>query len=171
MKSNIDQIKERFNAFYADTINASPDREDKLAKFLFSEICNDLQEKKIKSFQDWLVYYSTQTNEFDEIVKLVESYYYKALRQDLNAITLEEKIMAYNAVSLYSIEMDVDMPVGRFAGSIISIFIEIIRHYNLVLKGYLQLKGNILISDKNKSQFFSVWDAGNVKKEIPITLF
>jgi len=164
-------MKERLNAFLADSINASPDKEDKLAKFLFSEIFNDLQSKGIKNFQDWLVYYSTQTNDFQEIVKLVESYYYKAIRQELVAITIEEKIMAYNAVALYSIEMDVDMPVGRFAGSIINIFIEIIRHYNLVLKGYLLLKGNILISDRNQSKFFSVWEAGNVRKEIPITLF
>jgi hypothetical protein len=148
-----------------------PDLDTHMSNFLFSEVVNYLHDKSIKDLGDWLRYYSTDGNYLDNIVVLTESYYYKALRGDLESISMEEKILIYNAIALYSIEMDIDKPEGKIINTVILTFIEIIRHYNLFVKGYLSMKGDLLISDRNKSQFYSVWNAGSIKKEIPITLF
>lgn len=133
---------------------------------------NDFIETGIKDFNDWLVYYSTEGNNFEDIVKLIESYYYKALRQDLSSVTIEEKVLVFNAIALYCTEMDVERPRGQLFSKIIYTFIEIVRHYNLHLKGFLSLKGKVLISNRSESKFFSVWSNGSESpKEIPITLF
>lgn len=169
MGKGIKHIKENFINFYNEYMEL-PDIENKLNNFLFSELINDFNDKKINNFGDWLKYYSTE-NDFSEIVTLTESYYYKALSKNFNDVTLEEKILMHMAVALYSREMDIDRPQGQIINTIIMTFIEVIRHYNLLLDGYLSLKGDILISDRNRCQFYSVWSGGNYKKEMPIILF
>jgi len=171
MKNNeIDNIKEKLINFYDDNISV-PDLDTRMSNFLFSEVVNDLLEKGIKNFGDWLKYYSTDGNDLDDIVTLTESYYYKALKRDLDGISMEEKILIYNAIALYSIEMDIDKPEGKIMNTVILTFIEIVRHYALFIKGYLSMKGDLLISDRSKSQFYTVWNAGSYKREMPITLF
>jgi len=171
MKNNeIDNIKEKLINFYDDNISV-PDLDTRMSNFLFSEVVNDLLEKKIKNLGDWLKYYSTDGNDLDDILVLTESYYYKALRRDLESISMEEKILIYNAIALYSIEMDIEKPEGKIMNTVILTFIEIVRHYGLFVKGYLSMKGELLISDRSKSQFYTVWEGGSFKKELPITLF
>ena len=171
MKNNeINNIKEKLINFYDDNISV-PDLDTRMFNFLFSEVVNDLLDKNINNLGDWLRYYSTDGNDLDDIVVLTESYYYKALRRDLESISMEEKILIYNAIALYSIEMDIDKPEGKIMNTVILTFIEIVRHYSLFVKGYLSMKGDLLISDRSKSQFYSVWDAGSIRKEMPITLF
>ncbi len=40
-----------------------------------------------------------------------------------------------------------------------------------VEKTYLSMKGEILLSDRNRCQFYSVWSGGEYKREMPIILF
>jgi hypothetical protein len=169
--NNLNNIKARYAAFY-DNSAALPDIEDSLFKFLFNEILIDIRSKNIRNFHEWLKYYSTDGTDFEPICKLASSYYEKVLQQKFDDIIFDEKVLMFNALALYSIEMDVD-PVedARFRGTIFQTFIEIIEHYKLVLGGYLSLKGQILISDRNKCTFYSVWSANGVNKETPITLF
>lgn len=169
--NNLNNIKAKYVAFY-DNSEALPNIEDSLFKFLFNEIYTDIQYKKIQNFHDWLKYYSTDGNDFEPISKLASSYYEKVLQQKFDDITFEEKVLMFNALALYSIEMDVDaISSEHFRGKILLTFIEIIEHYKLVIAGYLSLKGQILISDRNKCTFYSVWSADGVEKETPITLF
>lgn len=171
MSENMKHIKEKMMIFYQNTITM-PDIEERMDDYLFGEIYNDFQEKGIKSFGDWLKYYSTDGNNFQDIVDVTEAYYFKALTEKFDNITIEEKIIAHNALALYSLEMDIDKPRGRLIGTIISTFIEIVRHYNLYIKGYLLMRGNVFISDRTKTKFFSVWSNGSTfNKEMPITLF
>lgn len=171
MTKGFKDITSRLKEFYDNTIDM-PDMEARLGDFLYKEIMNDFLEKKIKNFNDWLKYYSTEGNDFEDVVKLTESYYYKVLRKDLINISMEEKVLIYNAIALYCTEMDVDRPTGTLFNKIIGTFIEIVRHYNLFLKGFVSLKGEISISDRTKTKFFSVWSNGDsFKKEVPITLF
>lgn len=164
-------IQDKLLRFSEDNISM-PDLESRISNFLFSQIINDLKDKGIKTFGEWLKYYSTEGNDFEEVVVMSEAYYYKALRRDFDSISLEEKILVYNAIALYCIEMDIERPTGKLFGMIINTFIEIVRHYNLSIKGYLSLKGDVLISDRSKSQFYSVWSNGSTfKREMPITLF
>lgn len=168
--SEIKHIKDKLINFYEDN-STMPDIETRMTNFLFSAIINDLQEKDIKSFGDWLKYYSSDGNSFEDIVSLTESYYFKALKRELNVITMEEKVLIHNAIALYSLEMDIEMPKGNILNTVILTFIEIIRHYNLFLKGYLSLRGKIMISDRSKTEFYTVWSGGSFKKELPINLF
>jgi hypothetical protein len=158
-------------SFYNENIGMS-DLETRITNFLLSEIINDLMEKNIKTFGEWLEYYSKNSDSFDEVVNLSDSYYVKVLKQELPQITLEEKVLVYNAIALYCVEMDVDRPTGKLFGKIVGTFIEVLRHYNLYIKGYLSLRGDILISDRSKTEFYNVWSDGNTfNKEIPVTLF
>jgi hypothetical protein len=168
MVADITLIKEKFTSFYENCVE-NHDAENKLFNFLFSEIYNDLTEKGIGNFSEWLEYYSKSN--FDLIIELADGFYYKALRSEYDQITFEEKLMAFNAVALYSIEMECEPISGHFRGKIIGVFIEVIRHYNLVLKGYLSLSGEILISDPKKYMFYTMWSAGAINKKMPIILF
>jgi hypothetical protein len=170
MDNRLSHIKDRLRAFYNDGMSL-PDIESRMGDFLNKELMNDFIEKKIKNFQDWLKYYSTEGNNFEDIVRLTESYYYKVLRQDLLSITLEEKVVIYNAIALYCTEMDVEKPTGSLFNKIVRTFIEIVRHYNLYLKGFVSLRGEVSISNREKIQFFSVWKDASYTKEVPITLF
>lgn len=167
---SLKNIGMKVESFYLDCIDM-PDIESRLGKFLFSEIVNDLNDRKIENLGDWLKYHSTNVEDFNEIVTLSEGYYYKALKRDLDSITFDEKILIYNSIALYSIEMDVEMPTGVLLSNVIQTFIEIIRHYDLFLKGYLSLEGEILISNRTKCRFFSNWETSTFKKKMPITLF
>lgn len=160
----------KVESFYLDCMDM-PAIESRLKKFLFSEIVNDLKDRKIENFSDWLKYYSRNKEDFNEIVTLSEGYYYKALKRDLENITFEEKILIYNSLALYSIEMDIEMPSGVLINNVIETFIVINRYYNLFLKGYLSVEGEILISNRTKCSFFNHWEASSFKKKIPITLF
>lgn len=164
---SIDNISLKIESFYLDSKDM-PDLETRLSEFLFSEIVNDLIDRNIHSFHDWLRYYS---NDFKEITTLIEGYYENALKRNYEDISFTEKILIYNAIALYSIEMNVEKPVGLLANEVIHTFIEIIRHYDLFLKGYLSVDGEILISNRNKCRFYSLWETSTMKKEIPITLF
>ena len=164
-------IKIKLFKFYEDNA-ALFDIDVRMSDYLFSEIYNDLKGKGINTFGKWLNYYSTNGNNFYDVVVMSENYYYKALKSDYNAISLEEKILVYNAIALYAIEMDVDKPKGKILGTIINTFIEVVHHYNLLLKKYLLMDGEILISDRNRCHFYSLWTFGsNIKKEMPVTLF
>lgn len=167
----LDLIKARFAAFY-ESSESLPNIEEKLFKFLFNEIFNDLRSKNVKSFHDWLIYYSTEGNDINDVSILCQSYLEKVLQKRSDEITIEEKVLMFNALALYSIEMDIE-PVdnSNLRGKIFQTFIEIIEHYKLVQLGYLSMKGQILISDRNKCTFYSVWSAGGVVKETPINLF
>lgn len=166
---SINNIGMKVESFYLDCIDM-PDLETRLSNFLFSEVVNDLKDRNIHSFGEWLKYHA-EGNNFPEITTLSEGYYYKALKRDYLNISFDEKILIFNAIALYSIEMDVERPVGQLLNDVILTFIEIIRHYDLFLKGYLSVDGEILISDRTKCRFFSTWETATFKREMPITLF
>lgn len=172
MIQNDSGIRERYVECYKTWENTY-NLEERLFKCLFSEVYNDLVSKKIKTLADWLNYYSTDTNNFSEVVKLVNSYYEKILGSRLDEVTFEEKLIGFNALVLWELEMDVELPRGNTSlqGTIMASFMEIIVNYDLVLKGYLSVKGDILISDRKQYTFYTEWIAGNIKKELPITLF
>jgi hypothetical protein len=171
MITGFNPIKRKLSEFYQENMTM-PDVEECMSNFLHSEIINDLLEKNIRNCEDWLKYYSSNGNNFEDIVNLTEGYYFKALQQDYDNINLEEKVLAFNVVALYCIEMDIEKPTGRLVGTIISSFIEIVRHYNLFLKGYLSMRGEVLISNRTKVEFYSLWTNGSTfVKEMPITLF
>jgi len=169
MKPNYFGIQKKYVQFY-ENWHESPNIEEKLFSFLFSEIYNDLVEKNIKTLSDWLKYYSTDSNDFNEIVKHVDSYHEKILMSQFDNVTFAEKILGFNSFALYAREMDIDIPKNTaFQGKIMGTFMEFVRYYDLVLKGYLFVKGDILVSDPNKSTFYSEWIAGSVKKQLQIT--
>lgn len=171
MKPDYIGIQKRYVQFYENWQEA-PNIEAKLFSFLFSEVYNDLVEKNIKTLSDWLKYYSTEDNDFNEIVKLVDSYHEKILMGQFEKVTFAEKVLGFNSFALYAREMDIDIPKDTtFQGRIMATFMEFVRHYDLVLKGYLSVKGDILVSDRKKSTFYSEWIAGSVKKELQITSF
>lgn len=172
MKQNDNGIRERYIIFYQNWSNAD-NLEGRLFKYLLAEVHNDLIEKDIKTFADWLKYYSTDTNDFNKIVNLANSYYEKILGGKLDDVTFEERLLGFNSLALYALELDIEFPKDstRLQGTIMASFIEIILNYDLVLKGYLSVKGDILIHNKKQCTFYSVWSAGNVRKEVPINLF
>lgn len=171
MKPDYIGIQERYVQFY-NNWQETPNIETKLFSFLFSEVYNDLVEKNIKTLSDWLKYYSTEKNDFNEIVKLVNSYHEKILMSQFDQVSFAEKILGFNAFVLYAREMDIDIPRDTtYQGIIIATFMEFVMHYDLVLKGYLSVKGEILISDRKQCKFYSEWIAGSMKKELQITSF
>lgn len=149
-----------------------PDFEEKSYNFLFSEIMNDFDEKGIKNTGDWLKYYSTDGNDFDEIARLAELYYERVLKAEYDLIDFGERMVAFHGIVLYAKEMDVEIPSNniRLKGKIIANLIEIIRLYVLYLKGYLSVRGEILVSDTSKMTFYNVWKGSGIEKEMPITL-
>lgn len=168
MKLDTIDIQKRYMQFY-ENWQEVPNIEVKLFSFLFSEIYNDLIEKNIKTLDDWLKYYSTDKNDFSEIVKLVNSYHEKILTCQFDNVSFNEKVLGFNSFALYAREMDIDIPNDSiFQGKIMATFMEFVLHYDLVLKGYLSVKGDIFVSDSKKSIFYT---SGNEKKEIQITSF
>jgi hypothetical protein len=171
MKPDYIGIGKRYVQFF-DNWQKSPNIEAKLFSFLFSEVYNDLLDKGIETLEDWLKYYSTDDNDFSEIVKLVTSYHDKILMAQFDQVTFAEKVLGFNAFAIYVREMDIDIPKNTvFQGKIMATFIEFVMYYDLVLKGYLSVKGDMLISDRNKCKFYNERSAGNVKKELQITSF
>lgn len=165
-------LRERYIEFY-NNWSTSHNLEEKLFKYLFSEVYNDLLSRNIKTLGEWLKYYSTDGNQFNEIVSYVNSYYEKILSGRLEDVTFEERLLGFNAIALYALEMDIDFPRdnNRLQGTIMASFIEIVMNYDLVLKGYLSVKGDLLIHDRKRCTFYSVWEAGKIRKEVPINLF
>ena len=171
MKPDYIGIQERYVQFY-ENWQETPNIEANLFSFLFSEVFNDLADKNIKTLSDWLKYYSTDDNDFSEIVKIVNSYHDKILMGRFDDVTFPEQILGFNAFALYAREMDIDIPRDTtFQGKIMATFMEFVMHYDLVLKGYLFVKGNILISDRKQCVFYSEWIAGSQRKELQITSF
>jgi hypothetical protein len=171
MRPDFNGMRARYSEFYVNWKDTR-DLEDKLFMYLFSEVYNDLLSKDIKTFGDWLKYYSTDTNDFSEVVKIVNSYYDKILTRDFDNVTWEERVIGFNSFALYAMEMDIDVPrETSLQGKIMLLFTEIVMNYDLVLKGYLSVRGEILISDHKKSQFYTVWTGSGYAIDQPITLF
>ena len=168
MIKGVDDITQELLDFYEDNIDM-PDLEIHMTNFLYSKIVNNLKKMKINNFGDWLELH--REDNLEEILTMCESYNLKAMRSEVEYISLRERVLIYNAVALYGIEMDVDRPTGKLMSTIIYTFIEVIRCYNLFIKGYLSLRGELLISDRKKFQFYNVWGGGSVKKEVPVNLF
>lgn len=172
MRPDYNGMRARYSEFYENWKN-SYNLEEKLFKYLFSEVYNDLLSKNIRTFGDWLKYYSTDTNDFSEILRIVNSYYDKILAGRFDLVTWEERVIGFNSFAIYAIEMDVDMPRDNntLQGKIMLTFTEIVLNYGLVLKGYLSVRGDILISDNKKCTFYTVWTGSGYKIDQPITLF
>lgn len=154
MNLNFNDIQSKYNEFY-ENCESLPDLETRLFNFLFSEIYNDLSSKEIKTLEDWLKYYSTDGNNLNEIVQLCNSYYEKVVQGNFELITFEEKVLGFNSLVLYAIEMDAEFPQESmsFRGNILATFFEIVYRYNLVLQGYLSVRGQILISNRSQCEF------------------
>jgi hypothetical protein len=172
MRPDYNGFRERYLEFFRNWETAY-NLEEKLFRYLLSEVYNDLLSKNIKTLGDWLKFYSNDSNDFSVIVKHCNSYYEKILRGEFDKVSFEERLIGFNAFAVYMIEMDIDLPKNdtKLQGFLMATLIETVLNYDLFLKGYLSLNGNPHISNRKSIRFYSVWEAGGVRKEQPITLF
>jgi hypothetical protein len=166
MNKTFKMIRDSLVAFWANNAELQ-EIDQKMITFLVNEIITDLKEKKINNFHEWLVYYSTDGNDFVDIVSNVEQYYRLVSEKRFDDISLEMKVIMYNAVALYCVEMGYDdVPEGELLSMILQYFIQIVDKYELYRAGNLKLKGEISISNNKSYQFLNVLD----ESPVPITV-
>lgn len=176
---NRKNLNDLINQFFVDKINSPfymdnaflPDVEKRVYDYLYTELYKFFNENNVNNLNDWIKYL-VENNDFKSIVELADSYYYKVFNRQAELLTVEEQFLMYGAIVLYAKELDVeimndDTPIK---GMVINRFIEILKNYDLVVKGLLKVEGTIMISDLTKFEFYSTWNAGNVSKQLPITL-
>lgn len=176
---NRKNLNDLINQFFAEKINSPfhmdnaflPDVEKRVYNFLYGELYKFFNENGVNNLNEWLKYLN-ENNDLPDIVALAESYYNKVFNHQANLLSVEEQFLMYGAIVLYAKELDIEITKDDVSikGMIINRFIEIIKNYDLVMKGLLKVKGTIMISDLTQFEFYSTWNTGNVTKELPITL-
>ncbi len=153
MNSNFNTLIDNLVAYHDSNANLV-DLDIKLYSYVYKLVINDVKDKNISNFHEWLNYYSCEYPDLYDIAIIVQSYRDKAVRNDHDSITLLEKIVITNAVAIYSIEMDIDIyPEGDLLNRIIATFIETVIKFHKFKRGYLELSGVILISNRSLFTF------------------
>jgi hypothetical protein len=166
MSKTFKMIRDNLVTFWANNAEVQ-DIDRKMITFLVNEIIVDLKEKKINNFHEWLIYYSTNGNDFVDIITNVEKYYSLVSEKKYDEISLDMKVIMYNAVGLYCVEMGYDdVPEGELLSMIIQYFIQIVDKYELYRAGNLKIKGEISISNNKSYQFLTPLD----ETPVPITV-
>jgi hypothetical protein len=122
-----------------------------LAVYLNNEIINDFKSKQIANFHDWLIYYSTDGNDLNDIKDILVSINLKIKENREDEVEFEEKILLYHALALYCLEMEItELPEGELKQIIVDNFWKSIFKYCDFLKDLATLEGKIFISDSTK---------------------
>ncbi len=146
-----------------------PDIDKKLYLFIYSELYKFFNDENINNLHDWLNKFD---DDFDFIAELAETYFKKVFNNESHLVNLEEQFLMYAPVVLYAKELDIEIKHedNIIKGMAINRFIEILKNYDLCRRGHLKVKGVIMVSDLSKFEFYSIDNAGSVRKELPITL-